>query len=327
VTFTENLLPLTGVIVGEHEVHTLANNRRCRKDAFTLVELLVVIAIIGILVALLLPAIQAAREAARRSQCVNNFKQTCLALHNYAVAHNSFPPGDQYFDPVCYPEDKAFNMGKGWGMSILPYVEEDSIDSAFRKQDPGAYPGVYSVNNIKLGTNRIAAYVCPSDPQDESINVGTNPNNGKPILWWKVNIAGVADSRTAWSDNLQCPKVDADGTLMNKKAIQIAKITDGTSKTFMLGEVTGGELGSNAGWVWVHFDVASPFWGINGVGTIPGTGVYQRTGDDGFSSFHPSGCHFALSDGSVQFVNDSIDATVLEAYCTRAGGEAINLQY
>jgi prepilin-type processing-associated H-X9-DG protein len=103
-------------------------------------------------------------------------------------------------------------------------------------------------------------------------------------------------------------------------------VSDGTSKTLMAGEVTGGQPGSKNGWIWVHFDLASPFWGINGVGTIPGTGVYTRTGDDGFSSYHRGGCHFALVDGSVQFIRDSIDAKVLEALCTRAGGETINGQ-
>ena len=112
-------------------------------------------------------------------------------------------------------------------------------------------------------------FVCPSDPQDESLQIGTNPHTGGVILWWKTNAAGVVDSRSAWTNNLQCIKIDGNGMLVNKRPIRISKATDGTSKTFMVGEVTGGQQGSKRGWIYVHFAMASPFWGINGVGSIP----------------------------------------------------------
>ncbi len=286
-----------------------------------------VIAIIGVLIALLLPAVQAAREAARRTQCTNNFKQIGLALHLYHDAHKTFPPGENYTDPNYEPKKPLF-YGKGWGMSIFPYVELTALNSTIYEDDPGSYRLVYSAKNIKIGANRIPIYICPSDPQDELLLCGTL--YGEPILWWKSNAAGVIDSKTAWSNNLQYPKIKADGMLMNQNAIRIAEVTDGTSNTFMVGEVTGGQPGSGStgtmGWIWVHFDIASPFWGINGAGTIPGTGTFKRTGEDGFSSYHLGGCHFMFVDGSVQFAHDWIDARILEALCTRAGGEAASWQ-
>ncbi len=298
-----------------------------RTSAFTLVELLVVIAIIGVLVALLLPAVQAARDAARRTHCINNFKQVGLALQNYHSAQKTFPPGEQQFEvPFCNPRGPAFYIGKGWSVSILPYMEQSAIDDAYRNNDPGPYQLVYSVNNINVGAKRVVEYICPSDPQDELIQVGTNPHTGGTIQWYKANVSGIADSRSAWTNNLQCIKINGNGMLMNLRAIRISRVTDGTSKTFMVGEVTGGKSGSKDGWVYVHFVIKSPFWGINGVGTIPGTGVYKRTGDDCFSSYHTGGCHFTFVDGSVQFIRDAIDAAVLEALCTRAGGETINWQ-
>ncbi len=253
------------------------------------------------------------------------FQADRFALHLYHDAHKLFPPGENYTDPTYEPKKPLF-IGKGWGLSIFPYMELAALNATLYENDPGSYRLVYSFKNIKFGANRIPIFVCPSDPQDGLIFCGTSPHNGEPILWWKSNAAGVIDSKSAWSANLQYPKIKADGMLMNQTAIRIAEVSDGASNTFMVGEVTGGEPFSQYGWIWVHADYASPFWGINGAGTIPGTGTFKRTGEDGFSSYHPGGCHFMFADGSVQFIHDWIDARILEALCTRAGGEAVSWQ-
>ena len=89
-------------------------------------------------------------------------------------------------------------------------------------------------------------------------------------------------------------------------------------------EVTGSKPGSRAGWSWTHFGLFSPYFGINGAGTIPGEGIFDRNGYDGFSSYHPGGCHFLLVDGSTQFFSENTDSAVLLGLCTRGEGEVVS---
>ena len=296
------------------------------RSGFTLVELLVVITIIGILIALLLPAVQAAREAARRLQCSNNSKQVGLAMHNYHTAQRCFPPGTIYI----YDSGNAANnyFGLGWSSFILPFMESAQIYNKYDFSAPiwTQYVPYSEPTNVEIGANRIAAYVCPSDPQDELCDVGTRQNGGR-ILWWKCNVAGVADSYSAWDDGalFDTPIHDGDGMLFNVRAVKIRDVTDGTSSTLFVGEVTGDKPGSQRGWTWVHFTLASPYLGINGAGTIPGEGVFRRESgyEPTFSSYHPGGCHFLIVDGSVQFISENIDAVVLRGLSTRGGGEPI----
>ena len=165
-------------------------------SGFTLVELLVVIAIIGILVALLLPAVQAAREAARRTHCINNFKQIGVAMHNYHTALRTFPPGMAIFqitDPQFATPPPPFN-GLGWSGLILPYLESQAVYDLF---DYSIEPyEIFSGTNTEAGALRIATYVCPSDPYDGLVEVGTD--DGVPYSWWKTNAGAVADSIHAW---------------------------------------------------------------------------------------------------------------------------------
>ena len=106
--------------------------------------------------------------------------------------------------------------------------------------------------------------------------------------------------------------------------IGIWDIVDGTRKTLMVREMTGGEPGSNKGWNWRHFNCKSAAYGINGHGTIPGDGVLTRTGYDTFSSYHPGGCHFQLADGSVRFISENIDRLTLKYLTTRREGEVVS---
>ena len=288
--------------------------------AFTLVELLVVIAIIGVLVALLLPAVQAARESARRTQCMNNFKQVGIALQNYHSTYQEFPPGSFYNHPSC--NGIPMLNGPGWGVEILPHIEQLNIDDLWR--DEGAM-GIYGPNNVKVAENRIEFFLCPSDPQDEWLNVGSI--GGVPIRWWNSNIGGVADSVSAWTDDLQCfignnlPKHDpiaGNGMMINKVGIRLADVTDGSSNTIMIGEITGGEPDSRRGWIYANGTLFSTGWGINGAVTIPGEGVFIQSGEAPFSSYHPGGCHFGRADSSTQFVSENIDVLALVAITTRA---------
>ncbi len=311
-----------------------SHRSRC---GFTLVELLVVITIIGILVALLLPAVQAAREAARRLQCSNNFKQIGLGMHNYHSTRNCFPPGVIYtHHALPYPRHPTppDYYGPGWGVFILPYIEQTQI---YNQYDPSLLPsnfGVYAGNNILVWHNRIPAYCCPSDPQDELLNVGTDnvsspPKNPDGRIWfYKTNAAGVADSDSVWFVSSQVPKyqmeiIEGDGMLMNLRTIHVAEVADGTSNTLFVGEVTGGGPGTHTGWEYVDFDVASISFGINGPGTIPGDGVFSYA-TDGFSSYHPGGCHFLMVDGSVHYISQNINYDLLVALTTRDGAKYHN---
>ena len=264
----------------------------------------------------------------------NNFKQIGLGLLNYESAHASFPPAEIYSESPWF-------VSPTWSAYILPFMESTAIYDQYNYSQGYNSPGdgfvVYGEpTNVLIGGNRIAAYVCPSDPTDGLIDSGTRAGGAGRMLWSKTNAGGVADSQNAWEAGqlLQIPKEKGDGMLMNRKAIRVSDVSDGTSNTLFVGEVTGntpdttgpkpGRDPSTVSWTWAGFGSFSTHFGINGTGTIPGEGVFSRTGDDGFSSYHPGGCHFLMVNGSVQFLSRNTNADVLTATCTRAGGETIN---
>jgi prepilin-type N-terminal cleavage/methylation domain-containing protein/prepilin-type processing-associated H-X9-DG protein len=308
-------------------------NRR----AFTLVELLVVITIIGILIALLLPAVQAAREAARRIQCSNQFKQVALALHNYHAAQGTFPPGmiqwDGRWSSGCGPRGTPSTYhGWSWGAFILAYLEQKNVHDAID------FDGWYSSSqNRQPGATRIEAFLCPSDPQDGEL-VGC-------CSGWQVgghsledvrmtNMAGVADSEDWTCNGIAANQYSVnDGMMGEREGARIRDVRDGTSHTLFVGEVTGGGRGSYRAHFWVSWDLLDTRDGINGPFSVPGgdwapdespSGTYTGFRDTGFSSYHPGGCHFALADGSVHFLTENLASQVLVALTTRAGGEVVD---
>ncbi len=293
---------------------------------FTLVELLVVIAIIGILIALLLPAVQAAREAARRIQCANHFKQVGVALHNYLSSHQMFPAGTMALGAVsgessCYP-NADWCDGFGWSGFIMAFMEQNDTYS----QLDFSLLSFVSQPNFRASAARIEAYICPSDPQNgEMIEwTRTSPNNGSND--WddcrQTNMAGISDSHE-WTCNGVYPNNydSIDGVMGNKDGCKIRDISDGTSHTLIVGEVTGAGPGTHAAHIWASHNLIDIYDPINGPNTVPG-GMdpdlwYFRT--TGPSSYHPGGCHFAFADGSVQFVNEEIAQEVLWSLTTRSG--------
>ena len=293
------------------------------KEGFTLVELLVVIAIIAILIALLLPAVQAAREAARRAQCLNNFKQVGVALHNYHSAVGTFPYGRCWCE-VSNPDANCQTgscqcgtenfFGLGWDGLILPYMEYGNL---YEKFDMSVAPyQFFSGINLTIPGNRIATYICPSDQQDDS--VGSKK---------KQNMAGVSDSVTAWQASStigQHPVKYGDGMMQNTAAKKVTDVFDGTAYTLFVGECTGGAAGSDQGQYWGYGVTLSTSFGLNGPGTIPGEGVYRWSDIEiGFSSYHPGGAQFLMVDGSARMLSENIDATVLVSLTTRAAGDIV----
>ncbi|MBU4272137.1 MAG: DUF1559 domain-containing protein [Planctomycetes bacterium] len=304
--------------------------RNQKSTAFTLVELLVVITIIGILIALLLPAVQAAREAARRLQCQNNFKQVGLAMHNYHLVVGCFPVG--VFDPQTKTDAPGW---WSWGAYILPHIEQQAV---FDMIEFGASPPRYYflAGNTRLAAGKvISAFLCPADPQagelvysvSEAQN-GPDPDDDTAMS----NMAGVADSRDrstpggrSWTRNF--PEVD--GILGGNWPCKIADIKDGASNTLLVGEVTGAGKGTRRGQAWVDDNTQDTYEGINGPNTAPG-GIYpsDAMGDmyaAGFASWHPGGCNFVLADGSVHFLSQNIAQVTLWALTTRNGPSPSNI--
>lgn len=306
------------------------------RRGFTLVELLVVIAIIGILVALLLPAVQAGRESARRAQCLNNFKQVGVAMHAFHAARNKFPRGLDMWStsaPCSIPPGKTLSfIGMGWGAHILQHLEENQVFAMFdltERSDNNYSRG----SNFKAGATRINSYLCPSDPQGfELVGCCSDVSNGASDSedLGKTNMAGVADSRSwqcVWKDYGDYPsgwpRPDADGVLFQHSAINAAKVTDGTSHTLMVGEVVGYDAGSNSGYFWITWNVLDTSNGINLPIRVPPRSLFDAK-EAGFASHHPGGCHFLFCDGGAAFLSESTDQKVLAALATRAGNEIID---
>ncbi len=306
---------------------------------FTLVELLVVIAIIGILIALLLPAVQAAREAARRIQCAGNFKQVGLGMHNYHATHRCFPPGSSWDWTTRY-------YGWSWSVFILPHLEagvlSDSLD--FDAQ-------YYTSGGREPGAHSLAIYNCPSDPKAGSwVEWASGFYQGASAVedYRATNITGVADS-DHWERNAAYGE-NNNGMLFGKESVRISDVTDGTSATLLTGEVTGARgrhPSQGDGWyqhIWFTYNCHDLKYGINGPTTVPGgrddvSNPIDGSGypgnarhseffaELGFSSWHPGGSHFGMVDGSSHFFTNDIDLTILQQLATRAGGETIDVEY
>ena len=317
----------------------VVGHRRSPRWGFTLVELLVVIAIIGVLVALLLPAVQSAREAARRSQCQNNVKQVALGLLNYESARGELPPGTRSNSANDRQISGINHTGYGWGAFILPYIEGGNT-----AEQMGDLNGPLTVND-GLGI-LVPTYICPSESPDSDhwaeccsgFNIGVGPNDDMRVS----NYAGVSDSRDGFFSSSQ-PVSDGDGVLFNFNPVPLKSVTDGTSNTLMVGEVTGGpgsHPSQGAAWiahVWASWNCQDTFDGINSFGSLPGgrTKLYdgRSAGGNrhleyydvsGFSSFHVGGANFCRVDGSVNYIDDNVDAALLCVLTTRDGGDTDN---
>ncbi len=324
----------------------LADTRRLGRRGFTLVELLVVIAIIGILVALLLPAVQAAREAARRTQCGNNCKQVALAVHNYHNTHGQFPPGYGYTDV----EDRQPNYQWAWCVRLLPYLEQQA---AAEKIDWTLNPGAtwdYSPAHRQAVSQRIASFECPSDP---FVSIPWNVDDRCAIMTNKTVWEGLRWGRTSYAGNfgigqLEGPSntypVRIQGVFQTNVGVRLAAVRDGASNTLLTSEIIGSHGVSIRG-AWVHTE--GPVFmqnyppndrtpdltrwcdekdkkGVWDLAPCDNTGITVVNQILHTSrGFHPGGVMTSFCDGSVHFISDSIDLDLWQALGTPNRGEVV----
>jgi prepilin-type N-terminal cleavage/methylation domain-containing protein len=291
--------------------------RRARY-AFTLVELLVVIAIIGLLIALLLPAVQAARESARRASCLNNMKQIGLALHNYHDTFKRFPAGWEAFDPATKTPDPEGEPGWGWAARIQEQMEETALADLIELNVP-----ILDPRHDRARVTVMESFRCPSEPlRDSLFELDAEDGSGPLTTLAIANYVGVfgtleLDDCEGLGPGNQC---FGDGVLYHNSKTNFHDILDGTSQTLIVGERYA--LHDKSTWVGAVSEGEEAFARILGIAdhlpNDPG-GHF-----DDFGSHHPGGCHFALADGSVRFISQSISERIYKALCTRAGGETVS---
>ncbi|MDR1494162.1 MAG: DUF1559 domain-containing protein [Planctomycetaceae bacterium] len=316
--------------------------RRHVSRAFTLVELLVVIAIIGVLIALLLPAVQAAREAARRMQCLNTLKQIGLGLHNYHDVNNVLPTAGMKISAATYTYGgKTWKRDDwNWTVRILPFIE---ATAAYATLDLGKQ--IYEEPNwsTDLVQKKFPFYFCPSDSTSNEITdceVGYTPASGFP-LWNADYAANVGDYQNTTGvgqspgyGNMPVSLAPA-GTIKPQRGVigrygwaaDFAAITDGLSNTFAVGECIGA-LCIVQDFAYESFaTTAHPINYMNRslMDTKPTATAARWDESVGFRSFHPGGAQFLRCDGSASFVSETIDGETYRATASREGGEAKSL--
>ncbi len=310
------------------------HSRLCK--GFTLVELLVVIAIIGVLVALLLPAVQAAREAARRMQCTNNLKQIGLALANYEVAVQTYPPGAFW----RYPPDS--NPIKGSVLlHILPFIEQQNIYDQFDFKQFNLEKQTTPVAFSTIAATRIPSYVCPSDdaPKTGITNYGASRGptrvENNPVASCTHPYSSFA--MNASSDDIKkIPGVFSRMGCEPDVATTIGQVTDGLSNTIFFGEVrpkcsthfSAGWARSNSGQGYCTTIIPLNYDSCDRTATKPACAQYNNWNTEvGFKSSHPGGVYVLLGDGSVHFLTDNIDHQLLQYLGAKGDGRTINLPF
>ena len=303
---------------------------RSHRPGFTLVELLVVIAIIGVLVALLLPAVQSAREAARRMSCSNNLKQLSLGLHNYEDTHKAFPPAG------------IDSNHMGWAVMLLPYIEQKALFDQFNF-NRGSWN---SFNRITLVQGvRIKAYLCPNllvRSDSYSLQV-SNPDESNVSALHYFAILGPNGPVSTGSNEQYltqglgtggfgfCAMQGAFGQgIWNGKDViptsnPLRTFTDGTSNTLLLGELAWPKYPYWRPWTrgWYSDTRGTLLYAARNVKNPINSKFTDPWNDASFGSLHPGGCMFSRADGSIHFVRQNVDMPTYRALASRDGGEPI----
>jgi len=332
-----------------HDASLQARGRESRGrrplHGFTLIELLVVIAIIGMLVAVLLPAVQAARESARRTQCTNNLKQLGLGFHLFHDANRRFPPAYESTpmpgEAPPNPATRDRGPGWAWGMLILPYLEEQSLQNLFDRKLP-----CWHANNAAAARTQIATFLCPSATDNEQPFDVVDESGARLATFGRSCYVANVGQEEPWGFTLDDYKGIADGPLYRNSRTRAAEVTDGLSRTIFLGEH--------------HPVLSSKTW----VGVVPGASVcpterFAFSACDRAATLvqvhsgpasdeippvihppnspmchvcqmyaeHPGGCNVMLGDGSVRFIDEFINQIIWAALSSRAKGDLVEGEY
>ena len=334
-----------------------------KRSGFTLIELLVVIAIIAVLVALLLPAVQQAREAARRTECKNNLKQLGLALHKYHDSYNQFPPG--WIDAYQRPATANPYSGWGWNAFLLPYIDQSPLYNQlnFAMGHDGT---VATGNNYTQVITPISALRCPSD---DPFNVVVIGKAGPAVGGWS-SYPGVAGNAALQNSTAATASLNTQaalgGVFTANSKVGIQHMTDGSSNVICIGERCfiqfngSGNYGSSAMWGGPHSNAATSAnsytaptnetangtalavgvcnaaadaqvainaavkkGGVNINTTVPLGGPTPLTYFHGFGSLHAGGSQFLMGDGTVRFLNENISTTTYGYLSTVADGNTV----
>jgi prepilin-type N-terminal cleavage/methylation domain-containing protein len=302
-----------------------------RRGGFTLVELLVVIAVIGLLVALLLPAVQAAREAGRRAQCINNLRQMGLGMHNHHDVHRNFPFGGAGVD-LRIPANRPLNC-LSWGAAILPGIEQQPLFNQIDQNETYLH-----ADNVAPGQTLLPVFLCPTTPGGDT-HKPNGDEQSSPIRYAVTHYGGNNGERS-----LRCyPATNCQNNypgsnegrgvllLSSQRRLGMKDVTDGTSHTILIGEAPDG-LHS----IWIghknFFDQSapisertsvSPTWQACAPVLASKPGRFCDFGQE-FGSYHTGGAQFLLVDGSAHFVASNVAPAIVAALLSRSGGEVVS---
>ncbi|MBL8819697.1 MAG: DUF1559 domain-containing protein [Planctomyces sp.] len=306
--------------------------RSTGRIGFTLIELLVVIAIIGVLLVLLLPSVQAAREAARATQCRNNLKQIALAVHNYHDRVGVLPPAW-----TADPSD--LTQGWGWGSMLLPDLEQSALFQQLHFDE-----SLTSPTSLQWHLQSVPAFVCPSDafplsgivivqepemrPPFPKASVFFHPPPPKLYPMAKSNYPAVYGSTAV----IDAPDA-GNGLFFRNSSVRLRDVVDGTSQTFMIGERRTTQqmkkdfMGNDLTYVDMTLWMGVLPWCVDPSFRVVGSGHVTPGANGrsfpGFNSQHTGGTFFALADGSARMVSNSIDTATYRALMTRSGSEVV----